>query len=56
MTDEHKTFDCMERRGAEMLRQRLIAFTREQKIAYWKERDQELLDRQRRFREARGNA
>jgi hypothetical protein len=51
-----KEFDCVEmkRRAQEVIRERLAGMTREQQLAYWRERDAELVELQRRLREAVG--
>jgi hypothetical protein len=51
-----KQFDCVEmkRRAQEVIRARLAGMTREQQLAYWQARDAELVELQRRLREAAG--
>jgi hypothetical protein len=44
----------MKRRAQEVIRERLAGATREQQLAYWRERDAELVELQRRLREAVG--
>lgn len=41
---ESKGFDCVEmkRRGSELVRQRTEGMTREQELAYWRERTAEM--------------
>ncbi|MFM9958443.1 MAG: hypothetical protein ACKVZJ_10225 [Phycisphaerales bacterium] len=44
-----KDFDCVEmkRKGQETLRRRLAGMTREQQLAYWTRRNEELRESQR---------
>jgi hypothetical protein len=50
----NKQFDCVEmkRRAQEVIRARLAGLTREQQLPYWRQRDVELAELQRRLREA----
>ena len=50
-----KTFDAVEmkRRGQELLRSKLQGLSPEQEIEFWRQRTEELLDRQRRLRAQR---
>jgi hypothetical protein len=50
-----KTFDCVEmkRRGAERLRERLSKMTRDEQLAFWRERTAALRQRAEKLREQR---
>ena len=47
-----KTFDCIElkRKASERIHRELQGLSREEKIAYWKRRNEELLEHQRQER------
>ncbi len=51
-----KDFDCVEMMHAcqETVRARLAGLSREEQLAYWRQRHEDALDEQRRLREARG--
>jgi hypothetical protein len=53
-TAAKKHFDCVEmkRRAQEVIRARLAGLSREQQLAYWRQRDAELAELQRRLCEA----
>jgi len=50
-----KKFDCVEmmHKGAEHVREQIKGMTREEEIAYWRARTQELLDRKRKLSQTR---
>jgi hypothetical protein len=50
-----KTFDAVEmkRRGQQALREKLQGLTLEQEMEFWRQRTEELLDRQRKVRAQR---
>ncbi len=50
-----KDFDCVEmkRQGQEQLRRRFAGMSKDEQLAYWARRHEEILERQRRAREAR---
>ena len=50
---KNKTFDCveMQHRGAEAVRERLKGMSMEEQLAYWRERTDELRERQRKIKE-----
>ena len=50
-----KTFDCVEmkREGAERLRERLSKMTRDEQVAFWRERTEALRRRAEKLREQR---
>lgn len=54
MTATKKKFDCveMQHRGAEAIRRATQGMTREEELAYWQRGTAELLEMQRKLREA----